>query len=437
MVRFTCFWLWLLGLASCVDTRLEESGEIACHDYRDNDSDGASDCLDADCAGLVSCEPPKRDFCKPLTNESPPTFAVSEQSACSIEGGKLYCWGAAFDDSPDRQAAVQVGKKSDWVTLAVGKRHACAIDLVGDLYCWGNDDHGQLGLAGRGSFQPEATRVDSPVQFREVAVGDAHSCALTMANELLCWGSNEQGQLGQGDPELDELSSPTRVLHSRHWLRLALGPEQSCAIDEMSELYCWGHWQAGNEKNAWAPHAWFAKLCMREVATSSDFACFISYSLGSDDDGVGPEDLLSCFGQNERGQLGDRKPYGGSWSSSYGLELNVQRLLTLTTGSRYGCALGGQSKQQPGKGLLVCWGDNPQGQRGSQETEPHPSIVSANWREVHAGGASTCARDDQGTLFCTGDNRRGQCGSAGATVITELTPVQGLPTDKTALRSAR
>lgn len=108
------------------------------------------------------------------------------------------CAGLECSPSPVRTAL-------SWQASAVsaGGRHSCAMLYDGHAYCWGANEHGQLGAAGAAGCGAEEcatpVRVSTLTSVRLLAAGDAHACAVTADKTLWCWGSNEHGQLsGQG-----------------------------------------------------------------------------------------------------------------------------------------------------------------------------------------------------------------------------------------------
>jgi alpha-tubulin suppressor-like RCC1 family protein len=80
--------------------------------------------------------------------------------------------------------------------LAAGEAHTCAIDLAQRAWCWGRNSEGQLG---RGvftsSFGPTPITTDL---FKEVSVGGLHTCGITVGGAGRCWGYNVASQLGDG-----------------------------------------------------------------------------------------------------------------------------------------------------------------------------------------------------------------------------------------------
>jgi alpha-tubulin suppressor-like RCC1 family protein len=108
----------------------------------------------------------------------------------SQEGAPLGIPGAAQLDVP-----TQVGTGADWLELSTDTFHTCAVNRASELYCWGRDIEGQLGLGSE--FEP--TPVLVPGSFARVSVGRFFTCAVTADGLVACAGENDQGQLGQGD----------------------------------------------------------------------------------------------------------------------------------------------------------------------------------------------------------------------------------------------
>jgi alpha-tubulin suppressor-like RCC1 family protein len=83
--------------------------------------------------------------------------------------------------------------------VSAGARHACALDPSNNLVCWGSNDVGQLGTGTNTNVQPP-TQVTAPsgVHFRAVAAGEDHTCAIGTDDHVYCWGSNVYAQIGNG-----------------------------------------------------------------------------------------------------------------------------------------------------------------------------------------------------------------------------------------------
>lgn len=82
--------------------------------------------------------------------------------------------------------------------VSAGYQHTCAI-LAGTVTCWGDNVSGQLGI---GNFAASDDAYYLPgtyilVGVISVSAGFAHTCAVTGAGDLYCWGDNSFGQLGR------------------------------------------------------------------------------------------------------------------------------------------------------------------------------------------------------------------------------------------------
>ena len=75
--------------------------------------------------------------------------------------------------------------------------HVCAALVTGEVYCWGDNNSGEMGIGFVSQSEPTPTQVVGVVDASNVATGYFHSCALRLnAKHLICWGSNNFGQLG-------------------------------------------------------------------------------------------------------------------------------------------------------------------------------------------------------------------------------------------------
>jgi alpha-tubulin suppressor-like RCC1 family protein len=100
--------------------------------------------------------------------------------------------------------------------VTTGSIHACALNLGGAGFCWGNGYHGQLGNSIQAvSPTPVAVAMPYNVMFKAIAAGQRHSCAIGVpirqrfvlgsptVQAVYCWGDNSFGQLGRGFPAFD------------------------------------------------------------------------------------------------------------------------------------------------------------------------------------------------------------------------------------------
>lgn len=179
-------------------------------------------------------------------------IAAGVHHACALYlDGRASCWG----NNSDRR--LRVGESPNVVTtpryvvdslrverLSVGASHACAL-LQGSssAHCWGRNDHGQLG---NGSIIPGSAGpvvVAGGHTFVEVHAAEGHTCGLTGAGGVMCWGLNQLGQLGDGSGGGSD--TPVSIASAETFETMTAGGNHSCAVTTSGNAVCWGHNQLG------------------------------------------------------------------------------------------------------------------------------------------------------------------------------------------------
>jgi alpha-tubulin suppressor-like RCC1 family protein len=156
---------------------------------------------------------------------SPVAIAAGHFDGCVVlDGGALKCWGDNFDgqlglgdtedrgDGPNEMGgnlpAVALGTSRTAVAVDPGGNHTCALLDDATVKCWGSNDDGQLGqgdTAYRGDAAGEmgdslpAVALGTGRTAVAIAAGWDHSCAVLDDGTVKCWGANDDGQLGLGD----------------------------------------------------------------------------------------------------------------------------------------------------------------------------------------------------------------------------------------------
>ena len=184
-------------------------------------------------------------------------LSVGKSHSCAIASDRtLWCWGNNLEHQlglpvPGKVLVpTQVGEESDWLWVATGGTQTCGVRRGNLLYCWGDNREGQVGIErvgpdGEVDFAQEPVFVTMANDWVRVAAGDKHTCAIKREQALSCWGRNDGRQLGLTDA--DVIESPTRVHEALRFRELALGAAHSCGIDGTSQLklYCWGQNERG------------------------------------------------------------------------------------------------------------------------------------------------------------------------------------------------
>ncbi len=128
--------------------------------------------------------------------------------------------------------------------VQVGAEYGCALTEGGEIYCWGTTVQGQVGADIFGELYADRPRQVSveedgeSKQAKALAVGFDHACALFgERRQLYCWGRNRYGQLGLSD--LDSRNAPAKVVEMAYVDEVAVATGQSCARIE-DQVYCAG-----------------------------------------------------------------------------------------------------------------------------------------------------------------------------------------------------
>ena len=286
-------------------------------------------------------------------------------TAGDVQGGGVKCWGLNHDGQlgdgtkVDRKIPVDVkGLQNGVLAITSGDRHTCALTIAGAVKCWGNNHDSQLG-DGTGvdkNTPVDVIRLDSGV--KAIAAGERHTCALTIAGAVKCWGNNHDGQLGDGTG-LDKktpvdvvgLASGVKAITAR-W-------RQTCALTTDGGVKCWGlnhEGQLGDgtavDKNTPVDVVGLASG-VKAITAGWRHTCAMTTA-----------STVKCWGSNHDGQLGD----GTGVDRSHPVEImGLTGVTAIAAGAEHTCAL----TQKSGE----CWGHNEDGQLGDGTTTSTLSVV--------------------------------------------------------------
>jgi alpha-tubulin suppressor-like RCC1 family protein len=352
-------------------------------------------------------------------------LTVGSQHSCvtAVTGG-IKCWGhndgGQLGDGSAKETGVPIavaGLSSGMLALAASG-DTCAVTVAGALLCWGHNESGQLGDGSTQGHLTPTTVSGLGSGARAVAAGGLHTCAVTSAGAVLCWGEASSGQLGNGTTNDSFVPVAVKGLSSGA-TAVAVGFGHSCAIAAGGALRCWGLNKYGELGNGTATEV-PVKAPVDVKGLSSGVTAVASSSLTTCAivDGGG----VKCWGHNLDGEVGD----GTTQDSSIPVDVKglSAGVTAIGVGTSHSCAV---TKE----GGVKCWGNNSFGQIGDNSTtvrhEPVDVVgLSSGVVAVALGFDHTCAVLTTGAVKCWGGNFYSQLGDGTTTQSLVPIDVKGL-----------
>jgi alpha-tubulin suppressor-like RCC1 family protein len=352
------------------------------------------------------------------------SVATGEAHACAIDSDRgLWCWGdgisgqvgdgQVLDDFPVslhcRTEPMPIAEGQTWARISAGARHTCGVQTDGTLWCWGSNDHGQIGDGAVGGQYQRLVPTEVGGDFwLDVFAGQSHTCGLRSDHVVACWGSGEQlgveGMSFSSTPIALELSAPIRALAGGG------AANHSCAIDVDDRLWCWGGNQFGQlgegEPTVPTPTLVAGVDAVAEAATYRNTTC-VRRSDGA----------VICFGLGSSGQLGDGMT-GQLHASATPIEVAPGTAFgSVAVGGEHACA-------RRDDGVDLCWGSNATGAIGdgtsgpdNARLQPTPALpwgggpIATGWSSIALGERHGCGIRNDGELSCWGARWFGALGN--------------------------
>jgi alpha-tubulin suppressor-like RCC1 family protein len=164
--------------------------------------------------------------------------------------GTVACWGWNSDGqvgnatTVDAHTPATVGGLAGATLVAAGGRHSCAVvAATNSVVCWGQGALGQLGNGGNaGSLTPVVVMGlpnGSGSAIRQIAAGGGHTCVLVTSGDAYCWGLNDHGQIGDGTTT--NRNTARRVMSSGAFVEIRCGDRYTCGRAASGGAACWGN----------------------------------------------------------------------------------------------------------------------------------------------------------------------------------------------------
>lgn len=356
---------------------------------------------------LAGCE----GSCEDKLNCGPQVVATGGSSSSSVGGGGVGGAGGGGQGGGGDATGGGGARPLGVADITAGTGHTCAVLTDGSGWCWGVNTFGQLGNgAASDFFEPQP--VSGLSDLAQISAGPTgHTCAVTGAGAVHCWGFNDRGQLGDGS-QIDKSVPSTAVPLGEPATGVVAGGQHSCAILADQSVWCWGYGmfgQLGNGANLDSA----TPVQVQGVSTAQELALGTAHSCARLSDGS-----VSCWGQNFFGQLGSP---GGS--SSTPQEIGGFFVAgALGAGDEHMCAVASNQS-------VACWGRGEHLQLGNGNTSnlDMPAAVSTVDMAiaVAAGESHSCAATTDAVL-CWGSGGNGQLGHGATTNSAAPVAVDGL-----------
>ena len=327
-----------------------------------------------------------------------------------MNDGTVWSWGRNDRGQSGKPAGAPEGTPApipglaDVVEVAAKSDHACAVQASGKLVCWGSDEKGQLGLGAPtlGTDHVPPTVVPGIDDVVDVAVGMDHTCAVRRDGTVWCFGGNDFGELGRGTADFDGHPKPARVAGIADAESVAIADSTTCARLRSGRVRCWAlnnFGQVGQPRSLppASPVPFGAVDSAIDVALGGYATCALLR------DGT-----LRCAGQDDDDQLGPTKETcttGLLFTETHrcrsypGRVAGVADAVAVALGSKHACAVE-RSRE------VVCWGSNEKGQLASlalaSSDKPVTIAGLSGIAQIGASGSYTMALDREGRVFWWG-----------------------------------
>ncbi|MEO6419509.1 MAG: hypothetical protein ABIP39_08900 [Polyangiaceae bacterium] len=400
---------------------------------------------DPDTASDAGSDADKKDAGHPSEAGATPFADIVEVAAgrgttCALASkGAVYCWGknslgqignSATGDSVSVPTLVTLPAISHLSANGFGD-HICAVDTMGFGWCWGANDHGQLGSSEPVDSSPHGTPAritDGTGDFSgidRIFVGPASTCLTKTDGSVFCWGGDDACQVGDDacDGGAPVIPHPVRVASGLTATSVSIGTLATCAAGKTTgtsatSAYCWGR---NTNDDLGTPLAQGLFPAPQAVAYAGSapvgFAAGFTHTCLVDD-----MKRIYCWGQNQGNAAGLAD--GGFATLPFEVKGYDGEATAIAAGFLTTCAI-------VKDGALKCMGSNTSGELGSGDTATSSAaplsvadLVGATSVAVgdeHACAVARTSTETTSSLFCWGGNTNGELGDG--TKILRRTPV--------------
>jgi prepilin-type N-terminal cleavage/methylation domain-containing protein len=275
---------------------------------------------------------------------------------CALKSdGTVWCWGDNQDGQLgngnliDQFTPVQVSGMTSATQIAIGNEHGCALKSDDTVWCWGDNDHGELGDGyTTDNWTPEQVTGLTDV----MAIGAGWStCALKSDGTTWCWGNASNGALGNNTTAPDQLI-PVHVPGFTDGVEVVVTELTAYARKADGTMWSWGRGMYGKHgdgtnNDSLTPQQVPGMSGVEQISAQNDHVCVRR-----------TDSTVWCWGKNNFLQIDDSGPHKNVPTQITGLS-GVE---LIGTGWNHTCAL-------KSDGAVWCWGKGDRGEMGDGDTD--------------------------------------------------------------------
>ncbi|XP_050971397.1 probable E3 ubiquitin-protein ligase HERC4 [Labeo rohita] len=246
------------------------------------------------------------------------------------------------------------------IQIACGDHHSMALTKGGQLFVWGENSHGQLGLGKDHPSSPSPQHVESlsGIPVAQISAGGDHSFVLSLSGVVFGWGKNSAGQLGLGDTTDRHVPTVVNGLHQKKTVSISCGGEHTATLSKGGAVFTFGSGGSGQlGHNSFEDEHYPRVVAELWGSKVSQVTCGRHHTLVS----VASSKLIYSFGCGIQGQLGNGNminksvPFPVDLPDEYNDEYAIGKVIA---GENHSFALffkelGNEPKRNPSRDILT------------------------------------------------------------------------------------
>ncbi|KAM9477006.1 putative E3 ubiquitin-protein ligase HERC6 [Clarias gariepinus] len=241
-----------------------------------------------------------------------------DHSLALCDSGQVFSWGAGGEGQLGHSSPVAKCPKPvpvqirlpfqiPVVQVACGNFHSLALSKGGEVFSWGQNKYGQLGLGKSVELQPDPSLVRFlvGVPVTQIAAGGAHTLALTLSNQVFCCGANSVGQLGLNRTDVKGRFAVCAVpaLKNLGVSSISCGAAHTAVLTKAGEVYTFGEGTHGQLGHGSTNNELLPKKLAGIDGSAKQVTCGSHHTLV-----LMPSGILFTFGRDFQGKAsGDTK----------------------------------------------------------------------------------------------------------------------------------